>query len=60
MSDTVEKIDGKLVYWLKTPEGEHHRRGIIIDTDTQTCVTDEIASGYDLAYGGLRKVNDGQ
>lgn len=55
MFDSVEKIDGKIVYWLtKDPNDEVNMRvGIIMDTPHENCVTGEIATGFALSYSAF-------
>lgn len=55
MFDSVEKIDGKIVYWLtKDPNDEVSMQvGIIMDTPHENCVTGEIATGFALSYSAF-------
>lgn len=52
--ESLEKVDGRLIYWF----GGEPRRGLIICRENESCVTDEIASGYELAYETFGKALD--
>lgn len=50
MIESIETLDGKTIYWM----GGKPRRGIIVERG-QNCVTDEIASGFELGDEMLAK-----
>ena len=55
MFDSVEKIDGKIVYWLTkdTNDEVDIKVGIIMDREHENCVTGEIATGFALSYSAF-------
>lgn len=57
MIEKVEQKDGMTIYWFEKNKNEKLdiKVGIIINRP-QSCVTDEIATGYDLSYEMLGKV----
>jgi hypothetical protein len=55
MIESVEKLDSiQTIYWF----GGKPRRGLIIEGGPN-CVTDEIATGYDLGESMLAKTVEG-
>jgi hypothetical protein len=57
MIESVERLEDKTIYWFGTHPGTSRRVGLIVEM-AQNCVSDEIATGYDLGAGVVQDFVD--